>query len=514
MISGSILPSSATAARPLCWSRRRGSSGGVTRASTAIRYFAGCWLATRRRASRDVVLDGMVGVTSDYVRNTAVVSTVLTDHTGGAVKITDFAPRFRTMIGPSVRRNWSGSSSRLPGCRGSPFGSARPASTAMPMPSKSIGSNHITLPRIRRGHQAHDRCTAVLHRPRSAVRADPAAHLVIGPDEPFPADLRATCREFADRTRDYWTEWVRRLSIAYDWQDAIIRAAITLKLSNFEETGAHHRGAYDVDPGGAWIRAHLGLPLLLAARRLFRGQGAQSPRRDAAPWRISSPSFSAIASEDDRSPRLQHRADRPHGRGDRRRPAEAIAATVRCASAMPRSSRSSTTPMAASSSLRCRCSSTAGCRGRATTACSICWNGSATRAARQGIRARRRHLGISRPPARPHPFGGDVLGRLSTACRDRHASRTRGRAPSTGTASPNRCSRDCSSRPGTRSAAPSPPAFGVGRSRRQRLAAGRYRRCRGRRSALRLDGRRHGARTGAREARHALCRARTISACR
>jgi GH15 family glucan-1,4-alpha-glucosidase len=33
-------------------------------------------------------------------------------------------------------------------------------------------------------------------------------------------------------------EWVRRLSVSYDWQDQIIRAAITLKLSNFEETGA------------------------------------------------------------------------------------------------------------------------------------------------------------------------------------------------------------------------------------------------------------------------------------
>jgi GH15 family glucan-1,4-alpha-glucosidase len=31
---------------------------------------------------------------------------------------------------------------------------------------------------------------------------------------------------------------VRRLSISYDWQEAIIRAAITLKLSNFDETGA------------------------------------------------------------------------------------------------------------------------------------------------------------------------------------------------------------------------------------------------------------------------------------
>ena len=62
-------------------------------------------------------------------------------------------------------------------------------------------------------------------------------HMVFGPDEPFTGDLQKTCREFAERTHDYWMEWVRRLSISYDWQEAIIRAAITLKLSNFDETG-------------------------------------------------------------------------------------------------------------------------------------------------------------------------------------------------------------------------------------------------------------------------------------
>jgi GH15 family glucan-1,4-alpha-glucosidase len=61
--------------------------------------------------------------------------------------------------------------------------------------------------------------------------------MVLGPDEPWPEDIATTCREFADRTREYWMEWVRRLSIAYDWQDAIIRAAIALKLSCFDETG-------------------------------------------------------------------------------------------------------------------------------------------------------------------------------------------------------------------------------------------------------------------------------------
>src|ERR1044071_6712970 len=61
--------------------------------------------------------------------------------------------------------------------------------------------------------------------------------MFLGPAEPLVEDIATTCREFADRTRDYWVEWVRRLSIAYDWQDAIIRAAIALKLSSFEETG-------------------------------------------------------------------------------------------------------------------------------------------------------------------------------------------------------------------------------------------------------------------------------------
>ena len=43
----------------------------------------------------DVVLDDMIDFSSDYVRNTAVVTTVLTDRKGAAIRITDFAPRFR-----------------------------------------------------------------------------------------------------------------------------------------------------------------------------------------------------------------------------------------------------------------------------------------------------------------------------------------------------------------------------------------------------------------------------------
>jgi len=63
-------------------------------------------------------------------------------------------------------------------------------------------------------------------------------HMVFGTDEPFDGALETTCRDFCERTRDYWQEWVRRLAFSIDWQDEIIRAAITLKLCNYEETGA------------------------------------------------------------------------------------------------------------------------------------------------------------------------------------------------------------------------------------------------------------------------------------
>src|SRR6267143_1418811 len=42
----------------------------------------------------DVVLDGMVNYESEYLRNTSIVSTVLNDGQGNAVRVTDFAPRY------------------------------------------------------------------------------------------------------------------------------------------------------------------------------------------------------------------------------------------------------------------------------------------------------------------------------------------------------------------------------------------------------------------------------------
>jgi len=63
---------------------------------------------TEEKGFTDVVLDGQVEIRSDYIRNTAIVATELIDDKGGAVRITDFAPRFqnfgRTFRPPQIMR--------------------------------------------------------------------------------------------------------------------------------------------------------------------------------------------------------------------------------------------------------------------------------------------------------------------------------------------------------------------------------------------------------------------------
>ncbi|WP_330970295.1 glycoside hydrolase family 15 protein, partial [Lysobacter sp. A3-1-A15] len=63
-------------------------------------------------------------------------------------------------------------------------------------------------------------------------------HLVLGPDETLTQPVATFVRHAEERTIAYWREWVRYLSIPLDWQDAVIRSAITLKLCQYEETGA------------------------------------------------------------------------------------------------------------------------------------------------------------------------------------------------------------------------------------------------------------------------------------
>jgi GH15 family glucan-1,4-alpha-glucosidase len=185
----------------------------------------------------DVVLDGCVEIKSEYGRNTPIVTAVMRDAQGAAVRVTDFAPRFyqfgRTFRPPQIIRI-------VEPIAGLPRVTIRirPTHHYGQPTQHAMGSNHI---RYSGGSTAlrvtTDAPLSYIDREAAFVLTHPL-HMVLGPDTPIDGDLATVCREFLDRTRDYWQEWVRRLAVSYDWQEATIRAAITLKLSNFEETGA------------------------------------------------------------------------------------------------------------------------------------------------------------------------------------------------------------------------------------------------------------------------------------
>jgi len=173
-----------------------------------------------------------------YDGNTAILVTTLRDRSGGALEVRDFAPRFSnhgrvfrpTTLIRRVRPLHGEPHVRIfvrPRCG---WGAQRPGTTR--------GSNHVRFV----GPELTLRLTT--DAPLSYVM-DGAAFvverpfdLILGADESLSAPIAATARDFDERTRDYWADWSRTLSIPFEWQEEVIRAAIALKLCSFEETGA------------------------------------------------------------------------------------------------------------------------------------------------------------------------------------------------------------------------------------------------------------------------------------
>lgn len=185
-----------------------------------------------------IELVGAVRTEQHYLINTPILVTRLYDADGAAVEITDFAPRFRQygrmftpmMIVRQVRRIAGNPRIRVRLRPAREYGCERPRTTS--------GSNHIRY----YGGDVVVRLTtnastnAILE--ENAFYLEDEVTLLLGPDETVNGSVDEIARHFADETAAHWREWVRMLAIPFEWQDAVIRAAITLQLNVFEDTGA------------------------------------------------------------------------------------------------------------------------------------------------------------------------------------------------------------------------------------------------------------------------------------
>lgn len=183
-------------------------------------------------------LEGQVSATQHYLRNTPILITRLEAEDGSAVEISDFCPRFersgrmyRPVAFARVVRPVAGVPRlRVNLCPMRSHGAEIAATTN--------GTNHI---RYLTGEQAlrlsTDSPVGYLLEKR-AFRVESDQHFFLGPDEPFSGNIRTEVRHMEAQTRKYWQLWVRSLATPFEWQDEVIRCAITLKLCQHEETGA------------------------------------------------------------------------------------------------------------------------------------------------------------------------------------------------------------------------------------------------------------------------------------
>jgi GH15 family glucan-1,4-alpha-glucosidase len=178
-----------------------------------------------------------VATEQSYDRNTAIIRTIHRSASGAAFVVTDFAPRFRQfgrMFRPPmiVRRV-----DRLEGlCRIRPR--MRPRMDYGRLKAANVtGSNHIRYVTDAGSIRLTAAAPIAFVASESAFVLSHPMTFIVRPDESLPDALSRISREFHDLTKEYWLDWVRLLSIPFEWQEAVIRAAITLKLCSFEETG-------------------------------------------------------------------------------------------------------------------------------------------------------------------------------------------------------------------------------------------------------------------------------------
>jgi GH15 family glucan-1,4-alpha-glucosidase len=173
-----------------------------------------------------------------YEPNTAVLRTRLFDRRGQGIEVTDFAPRFfsrgRTFRPLSLIR-------RVRVLQGSPRMRVllRPRfDWGRHEPQVTRGSTHLRYVGPGTALRLNSDAPLSYLDSESFFVVDRPMNFILGPDETLATGIEETARLFEQETVSYWRHWTRALALPLEWQDAVIRAAITLKMSLFEDTGA------------------------------------------------------------------------------------------------------------------------------------------------------------------------------------------------------------------------------------------------------------------------------------
>ena len=185
-----------------------------------------------------VMLDNQVSAEPRYLKNTPILVTRLCAADGASVDVYDFCPRFersgrmyRPVAFVRIVRPIAGTPRIRVALNPAAGWGARDAEC-------TSGSNHIRFLLDPQPLRLTTDAPVIHLLDGRSFRLEHSLHFFLGPDEPFVGDVNHVVATMLHQTSDHWRDWVRGLAIPLEWQAIVIRAAITLKMCQHEETGA------------------------------------------------------------------------------------------------------------------------------------------------------------------------------------------------------------------------------------------------------------------------------------
>ena len=185
-----------------------------------------------------VELAGALKVEQQYEHNSAILISRIKDEGGNGIEVIDFAPRFYmhgrmfapTMLVRIVRRTAGRPRIALRVRPALDYGAERATTRC--------GAHHISYTGMSQSMRlTTDASVSSVIDERPFFLHD-SVTLLMGPDETVDGAPHDVGRAFYEKTLAYWHRWVRNLAIPFEWQQVVIRSAITLKLNAFDDTGA------------------------------------------------------------------------------------------------------------------------------------------------------------------------------------------------------------------------------------------------------------------------------------
>ncbi|MFT0893020.1 glycoside hydrolase family 15 protein [Pseudochelatococcus sp. G4_1912] len=185
----------------------------------------------------DIVLDGFKSSKRIYRHNTAILETELEAEDGSRIRVTDTVPRFKRrgrLFRPAMVMR------QIELLAGSPRITLRirPSGNYGRVPAEiTRGSNHIRYIVDNQVMRLTTDAPPGLIIDEIPFILERTLTCMLGPDETVQEAPGLVALQFADETTRYWRDWVRYLAIPFEWQDVVIRSAITLRMCAYEETG-------------------------------------------------------------------------------------------------------------------------------------------------------------------------------------------------------------------------------------------------------------------------------------